>query len=263
MERERQRRLGQHLLNRQKTFYLTNSGRDLIKVPWGGEMIVIPGSHGVMAPHARYDDVRHSVILELPKVVTIDGVETTKLVPTLIPGTLVLKDIIYTGELEERLLVWDAANFIMEKIGQNFDGDYGLRGLSWAPADATLEELRALMNEGKSRWEESRIKDAQMIEYEQRTKEGRWVQHGLQPPPPPQYYQEALEILRIAAERRQKLVTEMFHASDPYARIVHEVTGTQDELGEGQLVGGMAVSLSLIEGDKQEKPGKPGARKPS
>lgn len=246
MERERVRQLGHHLLNREKVFYLINSGVGRLRVPWGGETIVVPGRGELIPPHPKFSDVRHSVILPLPQG---EG-EPPK--PTLIPGTLVVRDILYTGELQERVLVWDAANFIMAKIGQDFEEEFGRRGLSWAPQDSSYEELRALANEGRSRYEESQIRDAQLVVFEQQVKEGKWVQHGLQPPPPPQYLHDAHKILEVAARRRGKTVTDMFLAGDPYARVVVQVTGQEEALDPAKL-GGYDAGISLVDPEQDEE----------
>lgn len=243
MDPARKSKLTRHLLNREKTFFLINSGDKLMRVPWGGETIVVPGSKHITPPHRKFSDVRHSVILNLPG-------EGDTLVPTLIPGTLIVKDIIQIGDVEDRYVKWDAAVFIFEKIGQDFDGEYGRRGLSWAPPDASLEELTALAVEGRERWEEASIRDAQMIMYEQQVKESKWMQHNMAPPPPPTYVLDAKALLEEAARRRKKAMEEMFIQGDPYAKMMVSVTGEETEIQE-QSHEGVAFGLSLLPMDEK------------
>lgn len=246
--------LTKHLLNREKAFILVNSGPDIVKMPWGGETIVVPGNRHVTPPHPKFTDVRHSAILAVD---TGKG----KTEDQLIPGTLIVKDLIHVGEFQETQRIWDVSNFIISLVGENLDGPYGLRGISWAPIDATLEEITQLAIEGRPRWEESRVGDAQLTVYEQGVKDARWMSYGIPPEPAKPYVGEARAFLAKMAEKRNTTLEALLMNKDPYARTMLSVDGNQAAVQAEY--GGVKVGQSLIPPDEEAATVKPPAPQPA
>lgn len=184
-----------HLLNQEKEFVLVSARIEDVKIQWGGETVVVPGRAKVILPHPKYSDVRHSYV----------NPATGKMVP----GTMVIRDIIVTGELQEREVRWDSASLILNKIGQDFEQEFGKRGIAWVEVGAEREELMEVFRQAKAKFEESIVFESQTILWERQQQEKKYASSNMPPPPMPAYVAHAVAIVKKAAQIQERTVQEL------------------------------------------------------
>ncbi len=159
----RENKVRKLLLNDQKEYVLINVGPKPIGVPYGGETIIVPpGAQG----HARIEAYNPATP---HKLCSYKNPTNGKYVP----GTSVVRDIVKVDQrYGSRQVIWDAAEFIRERIGVDCQLEYGKRGVAWAPTDASMDDLAQAAREAYPRWFASEIKDAKNVvaEEEQRLK---------------------------------------------------------------------------------------------
>lgn len=188
------------VLNHQKEYVLINVGPRTVSIQYGGETVWVPPGARGHSKVERDDSTRPR------KLVSYKNPANGKYVP----GTLVIKDIVKVNPVfGSREVIWDAAEFIMERIGENCERDYGRRGISWAPVDASMEDLAKSMEEAFPRWYQSEIRDAKTVLAEESERLRVSQMRNMPATPPSDDVVRAREILRIEAERSQKTVQDL------------------------------------------------------
>lgn len=192
--------LRKQLLNQSKAYVLINVGPRMVSMQYGGNTVwVPPGARG----HAQ---VERESAASPHKLASYKNPANGKYVP----GTIVVKDIVKVDQqFGSRQVIWDAAEFIMEKIGENCEKEYGKRGIAWAPIDASMEDLAEAMREAYPRWYASEIKDAKTVVAEEEARAKVAAMRNIALTPPSDDVIRARVILEKEAERTKKSVDDL------------------------------------------------------
>lgn len=188
------------VLNHSKEYVLINVGARTVAIHYGGETVwVPPGARGVAQVERENPASPHK--------------RSSYRNPTngkYVPGTIVVKDIVKVNQqFGSREVIWDAAEFITERIGENCEKEYGKRGISWAPADATMEDLAQAMREAHPRWLAAEIRDAKTVLAEENERLRVAQMRNAPATPPSDEVLRAKAILELEAERNKKTVADL------------------------------------------------------
>lgn len=208
-------------LNPTREFTLFNATDDPVTIMYDGETKVIPPSNVVIYPHPKFSDVCHSA-------------KDSK--GNWIPGTLVLHDVYDTkemGEFGESRNLWSAANAIKHCLGIDVrtgqaSGDYARRGLSVLPPSPEPELVKGVYADGRSRYEEWRVKQAQEAIDAYDEKNAARSRVNMQPIPPGADYQKHVSILRAYQKKQESQMLDSMTGYDQQV-FTPEIPGTSQE----------------------------------
>jgi hypothetical protein len=188
------------VLNHSKEYVLVNVGPRPVAIGYGGNTVWVPPGARGHAQIEREDAARPH------KLASHKNPANGKY----IPGTIVIRDIVKVDKVfGSREVIWDAAEFIMERIGENCEKEYGKRGIAWALPTATMEDLAEIMREAYPRWYASEIKDAKSVLAEEESRLKVASMRNIPATAPSDDVIRARAILAMEAERTKKSVADL------------------------------------------------------